>query len=34
MFFRSARSRIVSASAFFLRREWPFFAPVSLTFIT
>ena len=31
---RSARSRIVRASAFFFSSEWPFLAPVSFTFMT
>ena len=34
MFFSRARSRIDSASAFFLSSEWPFLAPVSFTFMT
>ena len=34
MFLSRARSRIERASAFFFSKEWPFFAPVSFTFIT
>ena len=34
MLLRSARRRMVSASAFFFSSEWPFLAPVSFTFIT
>mmetsp|Transcript_58805 Transcript_58805/g.141075 ORF Transcript_58805/g.141075 Transcript_58805/m.141075 type:complete len:261 (-) Transcript_58805:2-784(-) len=34
MFRSSSRRRMVSASAFFLSRLWPFLAPTSLTFMT
>lgn len=34
IFLRISRNRMLSASAFFLRREWPFWAPFRRAFIT